>query len=104
MGNGQPQSDREFLIQISTNVDHIKKTQEEKFDVIFNKLDNHGKRISEVETEQVRTAGRCNVENGKLKSLEKDIKNKPSAGKIILWVSIIVGVFTTLGVFANSFN
>ncbi len=89
MSNGNPQTDREVLIKIQSNVEHIKDTQDEKFKVIFDKLKSDEKRIKDVEQEQ-----------GVQKVL---IAGKPSAGKIITWVAVIISIVTGLGVYANSF-
>lgn len=100
MANGHPQSDRDFLIEISTDVKHIKKSQ----DVLFKKQASLEKDVSGLKVEQASTKGRCNVENNRMESLEKDIKAKPSTAKIVLLISLVVGIITSLGVYANSFN
>ena len=108
MSNGDAQTDREVLLETREMV----KAQRESSDRAFTKLENHGVRISAVETEQVRTQGRCVLAEEKHKAfldalerlggkIDKAEENRPSMAKWVAITTSIVGLMLALAVFLS---
>ena len=94
MGNGQPQTDREFLIQIAAD----QKTCIARLDKIDKKLDNHGQRISQTEKDVITNAGAGKLQDEKIEALEK----KPSPSKAIYISAGVIGLLIAIFEFVQA--
>lgn len=87
MTNGQPQTDRELLIEINTKLTEVMRVQ----GVLFDKDKEKEHRLQSLELNREAQVGLHLLENQRLQEMQIQLDSQPSAVKAVVWTGIITG-------------